>query len=160
MPLAERNKTLLKAFLDTLKEDIANEQRSQGRVASGKSIKELEVQVSDFRGLLLGASYEATLETGRKAGKVPFGFAEIIEDWMRAKGIFQNESISKRGSIAYFIAKKITTSGTLLHREGGQSGVLSKIVTESRIDQFIQTVSLNFEEEVKQEIYKDFNVKA
>lgn len=150
------NKQILTEFFEHLKEDVIKEQQAQGRVASGKSIREYEVQVNDFGGILFGASYVGTLETGRKPGKVPFGFAEIIEDWINDKGIFQNVSIAERGSIAYFIAKKIAEEGTKLHREGGASGILTGIVTQERIKSFTDKLLVSFQNDSIEQILFQF----
>ena len=154
------NKKILNDFFTVLKEEIIREQKAQGRVASGKSIEEYEVVASENEGKLLGASYSGTLETGRKPGKVPFGFAEIIEDWINDRGIFQEKSIAARGSIAYFIAKKITEEGTKLHREGGKSGIFTNVITQERIDAFTQTLLASFGEEATEQILFEFKKAA
>lgn len=52
-----------------------------------------------------------TLETGRGAGKVPYGFASIIYAWSQAKGIqFVNDK--ERWSFAYATKNKIRREGT------------------------------------------------
>ncbi len=154
------NKKILSEFFEEIKDEVIREQIAQGRVASGKSIKEYEVQITEAMGTLFGASYVGTLETGRKPGKVPFGFAEIIEDWINDKGLFQEKSIRERGSIAYFIARKIAKEGTALHREGGNSGILTGIVTQERISAFTDRLTDSFQNDTVNQILFAFNKAA
>lgn len=156
MSLAVRNKELIEKFFESLKAEVIEEQKRQGRVASGKSLSEWEIQINEFRGVLLGSRYAGTLETGRKPGKVPKGFAEIIEDWMRDKGIFQTKTIAERGAIASAIAWRIHKEGTKLHRTGGNSGVIIKFINDKRINEFAETLSGAMENEITQEILPRF----
>jgi hypothetical protein len=150
------NKKELSEFLESIKADIIKEQKAQGRVASGKSIEGYDVETSNVTGTLYGVSYSGTLETGRKGGKVPYGFAEIIEDWINEKRIFQDKSIAARGSIAYHIAKKIQEEGTKLHREGGQSGVFTNVITDKRLSDFSKEILTSFQNDTINEILYQF----
>jgi hypothetical protein len=130
------NKELIYEFLDSIKDDIIREQEAQGRVASGNSINGYIVVASSTVGTLYGASYVGTLETGRKPGKIPKNLRFTIWDWINDKGLFARETEKKKKSIAYLIARKIANEGTLLHRQGGNSGVISDAITEERLKEF------------------------
>lgn len=130
------NKELIYEFLDSIKDDIIREQEAQGRTASGKSVDEYRVEANNSGGQLSGVSYVGTLETGRKAGKIPKGLRFTIREWIDNKGLFSGESNSRKNSIAYLISRKIANEGTLLYRQGGNSGVISDSVTEERIKEF------------------------
>ena len=57
-----------------------------------------------------------TLEVGRRGGKVPMGFADIIEQWSRDKGLtFPRER--DRRSFAYLTARKNARQGTQRHQQ-------------------------------------------
>lgn len=63
-----------------------------------------------------GAAPVETLEVGRPPGNVPAGFATILEQWSRDKGL-QFETESKRKSFAYLLGRKIERDGTERYRE-------------------------------------------
>jgi len=154
--LAERNKDIIDKFLNKIVEGIKASQVSQGRVTSGKSLQAWEVRSTEFSGQILGASYAFTLETGRKGGKVPRSFREIIFEWMKSKSIFQAESIRGQKSIAYFIAKKIAEKGTKLHIDGGRSGILTDNLKETEIKEFEALLAKNVNFEYQSVILKAF----
>jgi len=146
----------LTSFLNAVSTDIQNKQKEQGRVASGKSLAAYEVEVDEFSGKLYGINYVGTLETGRKAGRVPKFFRTIILEWMNQKSLFQAESESKRKSIAYLIARKIANDGTKLHRDGGKSGVLSTVVTEQRINMFSNEILESLQNDTLNQMVAEF----
>lgn len=129
-------KELIYEFLDSIKDDIISEQKAQGRVASGNSLDGYIVVASFSGGTLWGAPYVGTLETGRGPGKIPKGLRYTIRDWIEDKGLFSGESESRKKSIAFLIARKIANEGTLLHRQGGQSGVITNAITDERLSEF------------------------
>lgn len=73
--------------------------------------------------------YFTVLETGRKAGKRPP--MAMIEKWLEDKPVAVQE-ISKK-SLAYLIARKIGLEGSLLYRQGGNSGVISDYINQKYV---------------------------
>lgn len=73
--------------------------------------------------------YFTVLETGRKAGKRPP--MSVIEKWLEDKPVAVQE-ISKK-SLAYLIARKIGLEGSLLYRQGGNSGVISDYINSKYV---------------------------
>jgi hypothetical protein len=143
-------------FLQNISLDIQREQIAQGRYVTGKTARSLEPEVDDTGGILYGSSSVNVLETGRKPGKVPEGFQGVIRQWMRDRGLFQAETASRQNSIAYLIARKISREGTLLHRQGGNSGILSKAITEARITEFERAVLNKYGREVQNDLFTTF----
>lgn len=84
----------------------------------------------DGKTLIIESSqdYFTVLETGRKPGKQPP--LDPIQRWIQAKGI--STDISER-SLAYLIARKIGKEGSLLYRQGGNSGVISDFINDNYI---------------------------
>jgi hypothetical protein len=132
---------ILTEELGTLKATIINNIRSTGQWASGKTAASMAVMVSGSIGELVGRRAFGTLETGRRGGRVPRNFHNIIYDWMMAKGVHADPMPYKtsrphkyteqeRGdrTMAYFIAKTIRTMGTRLYREGGRDDVYSRAI--------------------------------
>mgnify|MGYP006967179276 CR=1 FL=1 len=132
---------ILTEELGTLKATIINNIRSTGQWASGKTAASMAVMVSGSIGELVGRRAFGTLETGRRGGRVPRNFHNIIYDWMQAKGVHAQPMPYKtsrphkyteqeRGdrTMAYFIAKTIRTMGTRLYRNGGRDDVYSRAI--------------------------------
>lgn len=162
---------LLKEELEALKQQIITNMRNANEVASGNTIKSMHVTASQDGGTLFGRSPFGTLETGRKAGRVPYNFQAIIYQWMQDKGIHgpampyktkgqHKYDPQKRGdlSLASAIAYTIKTKGTKLHRQGGRSDIYSNVIPDTikrigdRIMALIHTsidsIKINSKEEI------------
>lgn len=142
--------------LGRLKDRIAANIMTTGSNASGKTIKSMEVEVvrdgGSWRGTLYGRAFFGTLETGASAWRnkdvykrPPRWFAEIIQEWIKAKGLTLN---------AYAVAYKIMHHGTSLKRAGGRSDVYSNEIPATLerladrlatlyVDEAVETISLN-----------------
>jgi len=151
------NKQAIEEFLNVVKDTIIQEQTKQGRVASGKSIDGYDIETADGSGTLYGVNYVGTLETGRKAGKIPQGLRFIIRQWMDDKSLFSSEKESKKNSIAYLIARKIANEGTALYRSGGNSGVISNAINEQALTNFSSKILSSFQNETLNELVIKFN---
>jgi len=87
--------------------------------------------------------YFTVLETGRKPGKQPP--LDPILKWIQAKNIATD---IKDRSLAYLIARKIGKEGSLIHRQGGKSGVISDFINDKYIKEnlndrfFLETVDV------------------
>lgn len=80
--------------------------------------------------------YFTVLETGRKPGKRPP--ISVIEQWVRDKPLAL-DGISAE-SLAFLIARKIGEEGSLLYRQGGKSGVISKSINDQVIKEKLTDV--------------------
>lgn len=115
-------KGVLNEELNNLRQRIIENHIQAGQRASGRTIKSLRVVVNDNHGVLFGRQAFSVLETGRRPGKVPKGFYQIIQQWMIDKGI----QVEKPKSFAYLIARKIAREGTKLYRTGKHEDIYSK----------------------------------
>lgn len=125
-------------------EEIRYNIDQRGVRASGRTQKALRFQVEETdKGFLLqvfGPSYIQVLEDGRgptKASGSGKTLVEIIREWIDDKGIVP-ETNSKgiaptKDSLARAIATVIHRQGTNLYRNGGNSGVLSDVINEERV---------------------------
>ena len=159
---------IVKEELDRAREIIIQHIWANGQNASGRTVKSLRVEVNEEGGTLYGRNFFGTMETGRRAGKVPYGFTGIIMQWMRDKGIHGTPIAYKtnrahkytpqeRGdlSMASAIAHTIAVKGTKLHRDGGRADVYSNVIPETMerlggrlmqlIHMYIETIKLNNE---------------
>jgi hypothetical protein len=132
---------ILSEELGTLKAAIVNNIRVTGQWASGRTAASMAVYVSGNTGELVGRKAFGTLETGRKGGRVPRNFHDIIYQWMMDKGIHASPipyktdrphkySEQERGdrTMAYFISQTIRREGTRLYRDGGRDDVYSRAI--------------------------------
>ena len=108
--------------LEDLRKRIISNIDSTGRKASGRTSGSMHTDISENRGILFGRMAFGTLETGRKSGKVPAGFYQIIKQWVIDKGI-SFDSQSERNSFAYLVSRKIAREGTQLYRTGAEADV-------------------------------------
>jgi len=115
-------KQILNEELKDLQKRIIQNHISAGQKASGRTIKSITVELGENYGQLTGRKFFGTLETGRKPGRVPAKFKDVILKWMQDKGI----NVPKPESFAYFVARKIRLEGSLLYRMGGRSDIYSK----------------------------------
>jgi len=127
--LKEEIETILQEELEALKDDIIKRHENAKQVASGKTRDAFEIEVDRLHGILLGAPYSAVLERGRKPGKVPYKFYEILKKWAEVKGItFETETDLNRW--AYFTSKKIEREGTKLYQSGNNEDIFTTAVIE------------------------------
>lgn len=132
---------IITSTLEKVKSKIQERIISEGRSASGKTASSLEVVVNGTKGMIMGSPSMLSMERGRGPGKVPYGFFDIIKQWIRAKGIQVTPIHTKRksrltpeerglnslaGAIAYTIMKK----GTKLHRERGYDDIYDSALSE------------------------------
>lgn len=129
--------------LEDLKRRIIANMQAAKAVATGNTIRSLHVEQRPFGASLVSQQKMpfGVLETGRRAGKVPMGFGEIIYRWMQAKGIHstrvqkpknpwivQTRDDQERAdrSMAYAIATTIRKHGSSLYRAGGRDTIYTK----------------------------------
>ena len=116
--------------LEDLRKRIISNIDSSGRRTSGRTSESMRTDVSENRGVLFGRMAFGTLETGRKPGKVPVGFYQIIKQWVIDKGI-SFDSQSELNSFAYLVSRKIAREGTQLYRRGADTDVYTAEVPET-----------------------------
>lgn len=136
---------IMKEEAERARQLIINHIRINGQNASGKTIASLRVeQPTEDETILWGHRPFGVLETGRRAGKIPYGFAGIIRQWMKDKGLRgkplpyktnrrHKYTPQERGdmSMASAIAHTIATKGSKLHRTGGRADVYSNVIPDT-----------------------------
>jgi len=111
--------------------------RSRIPDVTGKSSASLGYRI-DSSGLTIFSSqkYFTVLETGRKPGKRPP--IDVIEQWVKDKPLSLDGRSSR--SVAFLIARKIGEEGSLLYRQGGKSGVISKSINDQAVKEGLTDV--------------------
>lgn len=130
--------------LRTLKEVIAENMIKQGRVASGNTIKSMRVIETEDGGQLVGRPYFQSVQTGRRAGKVPYNFVDIIKQWAKDKKMHVQSIAYKtnkphkytpqeRGyrQLAYFVSQKTKKQGSYLYRIGGKQDIYTEPIKQT-----------------------------
>lgn len=133
---------ILTRHLENVKTKITQAMADQGRNASGKSVASLQVSVNGDVGILYGSKSFLVMERGKKPGKVPYGFRDIIKQWIIDKGISVAPKPAKSGkskyslqeralnSFAGAVAYKIMKEGTRLYRDNGYNDIYTSAVNE------------------------------
>lgn len=139
--------------LEALRLRIIANHEAAGQVASGRTRDSIRVERTEDGGVLWGRQAFGVLETGRKPGKVPKGFYQIIRQWVDDKGI----SVPNPDSFAYLVARKIATEGTEMYRTGQKKDIYStdmeKTIREIErkvlgiFDTEVEHINLNFKNE-------------
>jgi len=96
---------------------------------TGEAEKSLFYRI-DANRLIIGSTwaYITVLEDGRKPGK--FAPPEVIDKWIEDKPIIGD--ISKK-SLSFLINRSLKEKGSLLWRQGGNSGILSDYINQDYI---------------------------
>jgi hypothetical protein len=104
--------------------------------SSGKTQEEFEYELNPIGGKVFGADYIANIEFGRKAGKFP-PVREMLR-WVKAKLGVSDEDAD---SVAFLVGRAIAEKGTKLSQSGGQSGVVSEVITKEQIDKLAKDLA-------------------
>lgn len=174
--------SLLQKELTRIAEQIRANHIAAGQRASGKTFASIRPEVkmteTEVEGIVWGRSPFGTLETGRRAGKIPYNFYSIILQWMEDKGIkampipyirkpsqrwTPKYTPQERGnmSLAGAIVHTIKTKGSKLYRQGGRRDIYSNVIPQgvetitSRImtifSSAVDTININYAQEQKGE---------
>lgn len=126
---------LLTFHLGNIKVGIAQRMAALGRMLSGRSVASLQIEVKDSKGNLSGDKQWETMQRGRRPGKVPSNFREIIKNWVRAKGINIQPRIGQSQkqaieSFSYLVTRNIMQKGTKLYRDKGYNDIYDTLLEE------------------------------
>lgn len=134
---------VLREELENLKQRIIANHRAAGQVASGKTIKSMQVIVDGDTGELIGRKQFWNLETGtppwrNPTNRVPYSFHAVIDQWIKDKGLNLN---------AWAVAYKIIHEGTKLHRQGGRSDIYSNEIPKT-VDDIGKRLLVIYEQQI------------
>lgn len=119
--LTEEIRKILLEELTGLKNRIGRNMARADEVVTGRTRDSMQVSIGDTYGVLTGRQAFAALETGsrpwsRQPKRVPRFFADLIGEWIEARGLNLNK---------WAVANTIIREGSKLYREGGRSDVYS-----------------------------------
>lgn len=88
MSIGITSQQILELGLQNMRAAIIQRSMDAGQKASGRTYEQISVQnISEVHGELWGPTWIAVWEDGRRPGKVPKKFADIIMEWAANKGI-------------------------------------------------------------------------
>lgn len=130
-------RALVVTSVERIRAGIVQNMSAQGRTTSGASVQSL-LTVPDKSAIgatLMGAPQWAVMQHGRKPGKVPSNFREIIKEWAKRKGISiqarQGQSQeSALNSFSYLVARSIMRNGTKLYRDKGYNDIFDTLIEQ------------------------------
>ena len=119
--LSEEIRAILLEELEDLKRRITENMGKADQIVTGKTRDSMTVSVQGLAGVLTGRQAFAALETGsrpwsRPPKRVPRWFADLIGEWIDAKGLDLNQ---------WATAHSIIHKGSKLYRTGGRADVYS-----------------------------------
>ena len=119
--LSEEIRQILREELEALRGRIATNMEKADQIVSGRTRDSMQVEIRDNGGVLTGRRAFATLETGsrpwsKRPKRVPKFFADLIGEWIDAKGLDLNK---------WAVAHTIIHQGSKLYREGGRADIYS-----------------------------------
>ena len=105
---------------------------STGTTASGRTKESIEYTVDNGTLVITGRPYFRSVEEGRGPGGIPYGFTDIIRQWMKDKNIESKfgETESQKRSAAYMIGQFIKNNGSSLYRKGGRDDIYSSVIND------------------------------
>jgi len=123
--------TFAQKLIEGIKQNIRNKQVTPfgAMHTTGQAENSLFYRI-DANRLIIGSTwaYITVLEDGRKPGK--FAPPEVIDKWIEDKPIIGD--ISKK-SLSFLINRSLKEKGSLLWRQGGNSGILSDYINQDYI---------------------------
>ena len=130
-------RTLVITHVEQIRSGIIQNMSAMGRTTSGASVNSLLTvpDKTEIGATLMGAPQWLVMQHGRKPGKVPSNFREIIKQWAMQKGI----SIQPRkgqsqesaiNSFSYLVARNIMQKGKKLFRYKGYNDIFDSRVEE------------------------------
>ena len=119
--LSQEIRQILLEELEDLRQRIIENMGRADQIVSGKTRDSLQVNVRDLSGVLTGRQAFATLENGsrpwsRPPKRTPKWFADLIGEWIDAKGLDLNQ---------WAVAHTIIHKGSKLYRDGGRADIYS-----------------------------------
>lgn len=112
---------IIREELEALRERIIENMSMADQHATGKTRDSLQVEIGQLAGVLKGRRAFATLERGsrpwsKQPKRVPKFFADLIGEWINAKGLDLNK---------WAVARKLIRDGSELYNSGGRSDIYS-----------------------------------
>ncbi len=133
---------LLNLHAEILRKRIVDEMTARGKNASGKTAAGLQIIVSDNgfklidnKGNLHYAEYGSA---PHKDKRVSHGFAEIIKQWIKTKGLTVQ---GNENAVAFAIAMQLKRKGSRQYQSGIPAGIIQAAMNKDYTDRLINEIS-------------------
>lgn len=120
--------------------DIRRRSTQAGQVATGRTLRALEVRMriegGNIIGEIWGLPYTGALETGSRPAKPKYQgkpsreFVASMKEWVKVRGLALNDKQAQQ--IAFYLAWYIKRYGTRLYREGGRRDIITPAIEATR----------------------------
>jgi hypothetical protein len=129
--LSTEIRQILREELEALRERIIENMSRADQIVTGKTRDSMQVTIGEqeggMSGVLSGRQAFATLETGsrpwsRPPSRSPRWFADLIGEWIDAKGLDLNK---------WAVAHTIIHQGSQLYRSGGRSDIYTPEIAQT-----------------------------
>lgn len=115
-PLDEYISQNIGEWADRVVGELKVELHNQGIDASGDLSSSLEWEIDGDELKILAAPYFFYAEAGREPGRIPYNFSDILERWIKDKGVTRPAKFKTDRQFASAIAYKIKNYGSSRHR--------------------------------------------
>lgn len=150
---------IMNAFAAKLLEQV----KSRIPSVTGKTLSKIRSEVFPDSITIWGPPYIGALEHGRGPTKTSTAsnpnLFDAIKEWALAKGIIPDTSKQSLG-LVYAITNKIHREGTLLYRNGGNSGVLSHVLRNLNTTPLTEALASKYAAELTSEVLNVPNLRV
>lgn len=120
----------LDTFVKAVKVELHNRNINATGNLSNSFEWDIEKQDGNLHAVVTAAGYLIYAEGGRDKGKIPANFTNILEQWIKDKGLSVSPKDDRR--FAFFIAKKIKNYGSRRKRDGDVADVVGDVLDRER----------------------------
>ena len=120
--------------------DIRRRSEQAGQVATGRTLRVLEVRMriegGNIIGEIWGLPYTGALETGSRPAKPKYQgkpsreFVASMKEWVKVRGLALNDKQAQQ--IAFYLAWYIKRYGTRLYRRGGRRDIITPAIEATK----------------------------
>lgn len=163
--MANTNKDIAKDFVNDLVKDIIANYDALGLRASGnferKTIGHVSENKKSLRVWIESPMYVGAMQFGRKPTSVfeksTPTLREQIRQWIDDKGIVPSNPKMSKDTLAYLIARKIHEKGITVPNKYNAGGVISKVITDERINELYQLMQERTLQNITSEVLEYIN---
>lgn len=120
----------LDRFVKSVQIELHNDRIDASGDLSDSIDYRIERQSDGMHAIVESNNYMLYAEGGRKGGKIPHNFIQILTQWIKDKGLSVSPKDDRR--FAYFTAMKIKTYGSRRYRDNDIDDVLGKVLDRER----------------------------
>lgn len=149
--------------------DIKRRSTQSGQVATGKTLRALEVRMkvegANIIGQIWGRPYTGTLETGSRPARrrsnpqAQKAMVENLKEWCAIRGLSAGLTDKQAENLAKYLAWYIKRYGTKLYREGGRRDIITPAI-EATKQTLEQQLGLYYEELIKTRMFAGFGYEV